>query len=134
MTTLGVFRDDFYPNFTALPSYQFTSITGTVMPVASVAGAAECYVTSSNAGPVVMPTGTQIITQVLNALLLGGINQPVASGTTYFVRVINTNVGTLTLTASAGQTFVGLNTLATNTFRCTVTAIMNFSVSCNRKT
>ena len=119
MTTLGVFRDDFYPQFTALPSYQYssTSQASGVIPVANIAGAAECYMTQSGATALSTPTAAAMYAQLIQSLVLAGVSPNSLNGTTYFVRIINTNGGTLTLTGGTGVTFLGTATLATNTSR-----------------
>ncbi len=122
MTTIGVFRDDFYPGLTALGSYQFTSISQAsgVIPVAAVSGTAESYLTQSGATALTTPSAAAIIAQILAQLAAAGINQPanqIAAPFTYYVRVINTNAGTLTITAGTGVTMLGTATLATATWR-----------------
>lgn len=128
MTTLGVFRDDFYPVAVALNSVQYGTTAQASGNIAATlfAGSNEVYMLQSGATALTTPTAAQIVAQLVNTLLLNGVNQPNVVGTTYYLRVINTNAGTLTLTGGTGVTITGTATLATATtrdFMVTVTGL-----------
>lgn len=119
MTTLGVFRDDFYPTTVALANtvYNATAVASGVIPIALFGVADEVYLASSGATALTTPSAAAIYAQAQLTLQLAGIVQPQVNGVNYDLRIINTNVGTLTLTAGAGVTISGPATMATNTFR-----------------
>jgi len=129
MTTLGVFRDDFYPGITALPSYNYSgAFAVTAVPVNAVSGAAENYSSSSNAGPLQLPTAAAIYANIIAALSAAGVLEPAnvfGAGVTYYVRISNTNAGTVTLTGGSGVTINGTATLITNSFRDFVVTVSN---------
>jgi hypothetical protein len=129
MSSLGVFRDDFYPGITALPSYNyFGAFAVTAVPPGAVSGFAENYASSSNAGPLQLPTANAIYNNIIAALAATGVLEPAnvfGSGVTYFVRLVNTNAGTVTLTGGNGVTINGLATLVTNSYRDYVVTVLN---------
>ena len=119
MTTLGVFRDDFYPSTVALANtvYNSTALASGVIPVNLLGPADEVYLASSGATALTTPTAAAIYAQALAVLQAAGVLQPVVNGVNYDLRIINTNAGTLTLTAGAGVTITGPATMAANTWR-----------------
>lgn len=133
MTTLGVFRDDFYDPIVILPEGLFTSTSqasGT-LAASALAGAQEVYVTQSGATALTLDTAVNIIGQ-LQALIsaqIGNTSQPSLTSITnlsWILTIRNSNGGTLTLTAGTGNTITGTATLATlvaRKFLVTVTSL-----------
>jgi hypothetical protein len=135
MTTLGVFRDDFYNATAVLPQSQFsatTQATGTVLSAALLAGATENYIAFS--GQVAVSVATDSAANIIAALQTALAREQAALGLVaantgqpagvpnlntvgFFVQLINNNTGTLTLTAGAGVTINGTATAATLTSR-----------------
>lgn len=107
MTTRGVFDDSILQPAVLLPfsQYQTTALASGVIPAALIAGCMENVLVSSGATALTVPTAAQIYAAVS------------VPGLQYRLRVINTNAGTLTLTAGTGITVTGSLTLATNTWR-----------------
>lgn len=92
-----------------LPITQLVSIavaSGT-LAAGNMEGSAICVLTQSGATALTTRTATQMYASVPNAV----------PGFSWFVRIINTNGSTLTLTMDASVTATGTLTLATNTFR-----------------
>lgn len=92
-----------------LPIAQVASISvasGT-LAAGNMEGAAVCFLTQSGATALTTRTAAQLFAAIPNAVV----------GFSWFVRVINTNGGTLTLTMDASITATGTLTMATNTFR-----------------
>lgn len=131
MTTLGVFRDDYYNISCALPMLKFTSTSqasGTIA-ASALAGATECYVSQSGATALTTDTAVNIIAQILATIQQSAAGaQPTVSqlqNFTYTVYIRNTNAGTLTISAGTGVTITGTATLATTVerqFQVTVTS------------
>lgn len=123
MTTLGVFRDDYYNYTAALPMLQLktTAQASGVLVASALAGATECYVTTSGATALTTDTGANIIAQILSTIQSVAVGaQPTVSNIlnlAYTVYVRNTNGGTLTLTAGSGVTISGTATIATTVER-----------------
>lgn len=121
MTTLGVFRDDFYNPTGVLPMLQFktTSQASGTLVATSIAGATECYVSSSGATALTTDTAANIIAQLQNAIAvaIASASVPSVQGLTYTLYVRNTNAGTLTITGGTGVTITGTATLATTVER-----------------
>lgn len=113
--------DDNIPAISFLPSYQFVSTAQAsgAINATSVSGAAECYITQSGATALTTPTAAQIVAAIQNVLSNLGLGPfpPLGYPLTYFVRVINTNAGTLTIAGGTGVTMLGTATLATATSR-----------------
>jgi hypothetical protein len=107
MSTRGVFDDSVIQPAALLPfsQYQPTALASGAIAAALVAGCMENVLVSSGATALTLPSAVQIYGVV-------GIN-----GLQFRLRIINTNGGTLTLTAGAGITVTGSLTLATNTWR-----------------
>jgi hypothetical protein len=121
MTTLGVFRDDFYNAASILPEIQFTSTSqasGT-LAASNLAGASENYVTTSGATALTTDSAANIIAQVANAIqtVIKGSSVPNINGLSFTTYVRNTNASTLTLTAGTGVTITGTATIATGVER-----------------
>jgi len=96
------------PN-TVLPSTQFTSVAagnGT-LAAGNIEGADKVILASSGATAFTTRTAAQMIAQIPNAQV----------GMSYFLRVYNTNAGTLTLTGGVGVTITGTATIATAKYR-----------------
>lgn len=131
MTTLGVFRDDFYNYIGTLPMIKLTSISqasGTIA-ASALTGATECYVAQSGATALTTDTAVNIISQLLATIQTSASGaQPVAGniqGLSYTVYIRNTNAGTLTLSAGTGVTITGTATLVTTVerqFQVTITS------------
>lgn len=132
MTAIGVFRDDFYNASAVLTSGQYNAITQTSGTIAAsnLAGAQEVFLSQSGATALTTDTASNIVARLQNAVavqtatqLAAGTVNPAPPGVpnltnlTYFLRIINTNGGTLTVSAGTGVTITGTNTLSTNTFR-----------------
>lgn len=97
------------PSSVGLPSTQLTSISsgnGTLTG-AQVAGADKVTLITSGATAQTTPTAAAILAAIPN----GNVGQ------SYRLRIVNTNGGTLTITADASVTNTGTLTLATNTWR-----------------
>jgi hypothetical protein len=119
MTALGVFRDDYYNAISVLPHTQYTATaqaSGT-LAASAISGAGECHVVSSGATALTIDTAINIIANiqiaVANAYKQGlggfaaGVNPPPGVpnlfNVVYTLVIVNTNAGTLTLTAAAGS-------------------------------
>ncbi len=92
-----------------MPNTKFTSISagnGT-LSAGDMEGAADVTLASSGATAMTTRTADQIIAGMPNAVI----------GTSYHLRVYNTNGGTLTLTGGVGVTITGTATIATNVWR-----------------
>ena len=93
----------------SLPVTQFTTTAagnGT-LTAGQITGAGYTVLASSGATAFTTRTATQMFADTPNA----------QAGTSYLLRVVNTNAGTLTLTGGTGVTITGTATLATNTTR-----------------
>jgi hypothetical protein len=133
MTALGVFRDDFYNAAAALTEAQYTATaqaSGT-LAASAIAGARECFVLSSGATALTTDSAINIIAQVQNAVataykqglgaFAAGVNPPPGVpnlfNVTWTLTIVNTNAGTLTLSAGAGVTLSGTTTVTTASMR-----------------
>lgn len=129
MTELGTFRDDFYHGMAVLPPAAYrasTQATGTVLAAASFVNANFNYLALSTRAAVTLTTDTasNIITQLQRALFvqaaaLGGAvpaglpgSQTYTKPVAFFLRIINNNSGTLTLTGGTGVTITSGGTVA----------------------
>ena len=130
MTTLGVFRDDYYSPYSTLPEIQYstTSQASGTLAASALAGASENYVSTSGATALTTDTAVNIIAQVYSAIqkaAAGAFPPPNIQGLTFTTYIRNTNASTLTVTAGAGVTITGTATLATlveRQFMVTVTS------------
>jgi hypothetical protein len=122
MTTLGVFRDDFYNPISTLPMMQLKTISqasGTIV-ASNLTGASECYLVQSGATALTTDTAVNIIAAIVSAIqanAAGAFPLPSIQNLTYTLSIWNTNGGTLTLTAGTGVTITGTATLATTVER-----------------
>lgn len=100
------------PVGSTLPFVQYNAISTAsgVFSAAVAVGAQEVIISSSGATALTTPTAAAMLA-ALPKLPANGV------GLIYFLRVINTNAGTLTLTMDASVTGNGTLTIATNTFR-----------------
>jgi hypothetical protein len=107
MTARGVFDDSVIQPAALLPfsQYQTTALASGVIPAALITGCMENVLVSSGATALTLPSAAQ---------LYAALSMP---GLQYRLRIINTNAGTLTVTAGTGITVTGSLTLATNTWR-----------------
>ena len=131
MSTLGVFRDDFYNAISILAQSQFTKVTtaqvGTIMPANQMCGAGDCYIVYSGqtvAQSETTDTAVNIIAALNNAVAVAvaasqangggfatglGVPQgmPNLFNVSWTLTIVNDNLtaGTLTLTAGTGVTF-----------------------------
>jgi hypothetical protein len=133
MTSLGVFRDDYYNAVSVLPQTQYTATAQAsgVLSASAIAGAGECIVLSSGATALTTDSAINIIAQiqiaVANAYKQGlgafaaGVNPPPGVpnlfNVAYTLIIVNTNAGTLTLTAGTGVTLSGTTTVTTGAER-----------------
>lgn len=130
MTTLGVFRDDFYNATAVLPQSQYSSTTQASGVIAAplLASATENYIAFSGQAAVSVATDSaaNIILALQTALAKnaaanGGNGQPAGVpnllNVGFFLQLINNNTGTLTLTNGTGVTINGTATALTNTSR-----------------
>jgi hypothetical protein len=145
MTALGVFRDDYYNAISVLTAdqYNVTTQTSGVLPASFLAGAEECFISSSAATALTTDSALNIIAQIQNAVAVAwrasqiggggfaaGVNPPIGTpnlfNVTWLVTIQNTDASTLTLSAGAGVTLVGVATMAaaanTRTWIVTVTS------------
>jgi hypothetical protein len=135
MTSLGVFRDDFYNAGAVLTESQYTvtaQASGT-LSASAIAGARMCVVLSSGATALTTDTALNIIAQIQNAVataykqglgsFAAGVNPPSGAPNlfnfTSVLQIVNTNAGTLTLTGggTTGVTLSGTTTIATASMR-----------------
>lgn len=93
----------------SLPAAQFTSIATGNGTLAAGAMEGSAFVTLATSGATALTTRTA-------AQLIAGIPGGQV-GSTYVLRVYNTNAGTLTLTGGTGVTITGTATIATAIFR-----------------
>jgi len=111
MTALGVFRDDYYNAISVLPHTQYTATaqaSGT-LAASAISGAGESALTIDTAINII----ANIQIAVANAYKQGlggfaaGVNPPPGVpnlfNVVYTLVIVNTNAGTLTLTAAAGS-------------------------------
>lgn len=130
MTALGVFRDDFYNAAAVLTETQYTVTAqgnGTTLAASAIAGARNVVVLSSGATALTTDTALNIIAQIQNIVataykqglgaFAAGVNPPTGVpnlfNTTWTLTIVNTNAGTLTLTAGTGVTLSGTTTVVT---------------------
>lgn len=120
MTTLGVFRDDYYDPVSVLPHSLYTAVTQAsgVLTAANITGASEVFLQSSGATALTTDTGANIISAILTSIqtnAVGAFPAPsiVGVGFSYVLNVRNTNAGTLTLTAGTGVSITGTASAAT---------------------
>lgn len=91
----------------AVARYQYTTTSAAAIPNSSFYGARDTVVASSGSTATTTPTAAQIIAGVPGWTV----------GDSYVLRILNTNVGTLTLTAGTGVTLTGTATIATAVWR-----------------
>ena len=138
MTTLGVFRDDYYEPISILPQSQYKATTqnaGTFV-AANLVGAADNYLAASGntgAQAVTLDTAVNIVNAFIAALQTNAANafpppQGVV-GSTFTVTIINNNTssGVITLSGGTGVTITGTNTLAITTSRTFVVTITSLT-------
>lgn len=118
MTTLGVFRDDFYNPVNTLPMMQYntTSQASGTIAATLLVGATECYISQSGATALTTDTAANIIAQAIAAVQTsakGAFPNPSVQGMTYTIYIRNTNASTLTISAGTGVTITGTATIAT---------------------
>lgn len=139
MTALGAFRDDVYNAVNVLTNAQVTATAQAsgVLQATALAGAVENYIVSSGATALTTDSAVNMIAQLQQAVAVAYKNSITGFGSsvnplpgipnlfnlTFFVAIENTNGGTLTLTAGAGVTFVGVATVTTVTTRTWVVAV-----------
>lgn len=121
MTTLGVFRDDYYNPLSAVPQAQIKSTVqnGGLLPANLLSGAQDTYLNASGqTGAQAMTTDTAAnivanIVSVIQAGAAGSFPAPNLNGSTYTLTISNLNAsaGTITLTGGVGVTIVGTNTV-----------------------
>jgi hypothetical protein len=119
MTTLGVFRDDFYNATAVLPQNQYNTIStagALTVSAANIAGATENYLAASGATVGVnytTDTAANIIAQIQTALAKsaaanGGNGQPPGvpnlNSVSFYFELINNGTGIVTLVGGAGVT------------------------------
>lgn len=95
-------------------TYQTTALASGVITASLLTGGTETVLLSSGATALTTPTAAALLAATPN----GG------AGDTWKVRIINTNAGTLTLTADASITITGTLTIATNTWREYIVTIL----------
>lgn len=92
-----------------------TALASGTLPASAVSGAQEVYLTSSGATALTLPPASAVFNAV--QALMASITVSNIASFSYYLRIINTNGGTLTLTAGTGNTITGTNTLSTETTR-----------------
>jgi len=133
MAALGVFRDDYYNAISVLPHTQFSATAQAlgVLSATLMGGAGECQINSSGATALTTDSAVNIIAQIQNAVataykqglgsFAAGVNPPPGApnlfNLTWTMQILNTNAGTLTLTAGAGVTLLGTTTVLTGALR-----------------
>jgi hypothetical protein len=145
MSTLGVFRDDFYNSISVLAAAQYTATAQAsgVLAGAAMAGAEQCFVLTSGATALTTDSAVNIIAALQNAVAvavktsqangggfatgLGVPNNPSLFPNLFNLAwtlvIENTNAGVLTLTAGTGVTLVGVATVTNGTQRTWVVTI-----------
>jgi hypothetical protein len=118
MTTLGVFRDDYYNPINILQDAQYNATTQTsgTLTASVLAGAVENYVKTSAATALTTDTAANIYAQTISAIQAAAPSAqppPNITGLTFLLYIHNTDGSTLTLTAGTGVTITGTATLAT---------------------
>jgi hypothetical protein len=126
MTTLGVFRDDYYNCMAALAQNQYattTQATGTVLAATNIAGAQEVYLLFSGQAAISVTTDTaaNIIARLQNAVAVqyqasgvlqqspgAAIGVPNLLNCSYYFDIINNNSASITMAGGAGVTMNGL--------------------------
>lgn len=112
------FIDDSLLSWTAfLPPEQAisTSLASGTLPATAVAGAQECYLTTSGATALTLPPASAVFNLIQS--LVASVTVSNIAAFNFYLRVVNTNGGTLTLTAGTGNTITGTATLSTETTR-----------------
>ena len=142
MTSLGVFRDDYYNAVSVLPQTQYTATAQAsgVLAASAMSGAGDCYVTSSGATALTTDSAVNIIANiqiaVANAYKQGlgsfaaGVNPPPGVpnlfNVSYTLTILNTNAGALVLTGGAGVTLSGTTSVplsgAIRVYQVTITS------------
>jgi hypothetical protein len=142
MTALGVFRDDYYNAVSVLPQTQYNAISQAsgVLSASVMAGAGDCYITSSGATALTTDSAINIIAAiqiaVANAYKQGlgafaaGVNPPPGVpnlfNVSWTLTILNTNAGALVLTAGAGVTLSGTTSVplagAIRVYQVTITS------------
>lgn len=133
MAALGAFRDDVYNAINVLTNAQLntTAQASGVLSASILAGAVENYVVQSGATALTTDSAVNIIAQLQQAVALAykntingfgaGVNPPLGVpnlfNLTFYINIVNTNGGTLTITAGTGVTLTGAATIATATQR-----------------
>ena len=121
MATRGVFDDNFFQGDDYLLGCQFssTSVASGTLLATQTCGASETYLTQSGATALTLPSAAAVYAQLILLLTQQSCATPgnLAASVVYKLRIINTNAGTLTLTAGTGNTLTGTATLATQTWR-----------------
>lgn len=144
MTSLGVFRDDFYNAISVLPQAQVVSSTqnGGVIQATALAGASDCYASfSGQAGAQALTTDSavNIIAQLQQAVATAyknalsgfgaGVSPPAGLPNlfnvsyTLTINNFNNTSGAITLTGGTGVTISGTNTIAINTQRVFIVTV-----------
>jgi hypothetical protein len=133
MTTLGVFRDDFYNSAGVLPQNQYTAYATAgayTIPAAAIASAQDNFFETSGpaaAAAYTTDTAANIVANLQSCLTKANIAAGVTGGPpgvpnlvglSFFFDLINTAATyTVTLTAGTGVTITGTATIATGTSR-----------------
>jgi hypothetical protein len=142
MTALGVFRDDFYNAISVLTADQYntTAQASGVLAASLLAGAEVCYIVSSGATALTTDSAVNIIAQIQTAVatawkvsqaggggFAAGVNPPVGApnlfNVSWLVSIQNTDGSTLTLSAGAGVTLLGVATVTTVTTRTWIVTV-----------
>jgi hypothetical protein len=152
VTTLGVFRDDYYNAISVLPQSQFVAtsanLSATVLTAAQMSGAGDCYIIAS--GQTTAQTATtdnavNIIANLQNAVntawkgqtAFGSQTVVPASGVpnlfnltwTLTINNLNATAGTLTLTAGTGVTLAAAGTLSSTVITFSTFGLFVLSVT-----
>jgi hypothetical protein len=151
MTTLGVFRDDFYNSMAILAEAQFNAaniVTAAIIPGSSIAGADTVYLTESGVATAVALTtdsAINIIAALQNAVAVAvktsqangggfatGLGLPNSASQfpnlfniswNFVIVNQNTTAGAITLTAGAGVTLATNGTASSTVVAIATTAI-----------
>lgn len=127
MATRGVFDDVFFQGTDFLQDAQYgtTAVASGSLLASQTFGASDVYLLTSGATALTLPAATVVVAQAALILTQSGAATPLnlMLNLAYRLRVLNSNGGTLTLTAGTGNTITGTATLATNTYRDYVVTI-----------
>jgi hypothetical protein len=129
MAARGVFDDGIFAGSAFFPETQISSTAVAAITAAQAAGGCETYILQTTAVTTVLPSAAAIYAQLVQQLQVSaaqggpGIATPQNNlvGCSYRLRIVSTPGSTVS--AGAGVTITGLNTIATSSWRDYVVTI-----------